>query len=418
MSDEINLQPAFDRASELAQKDAQGAIKLFQDIVASDASRNSDAIKIQEQAIYEIGKLQAKQGSAKELENLLVSIRPFFQTIPKAKTEKIVWTLIGMVSSLDLQINLCKDSIQWAQNEKRTFLRHKIESKLAELLLEAKKFLQALEVINPLLSEVKRLDDKALLVDIHLVESKVYHSLRNLPKARAALTSARTAANSIYCPPLLQSRIDMQSGTLHTEEKDYKTGASYFFEAFEGYNSLDHEDAVKALKYMLLCKIMINKPSDVHSILSGKLALTYVGREVEAMRAIANAYKERSLHAFENCKQEYQRELQGDPLIDNHLTELYDTMLQQNICRIIEPFSRVEITHVAELINLNVAMIEKKLSQMILDKKFNGILDQGNGCLILFPDPPEEKIYQTSLDTIENMSRVVDTLYNKAQKLN
>ena len=33
---------------------------------------------------------------------------------------------------------------------------------------------------------------------------------------------------------------------------------SYFYEAFEGYNSLDHPDAVLALKYMLLCKIMTN----------------------------------------------------------------------------------------------------------------------------------------------------------------
>ena len=111
-------------------------------------------------------------------------------------------------------------------------------------------------------------------------------------------------------------------------------------------------------------------------------------------------------------------ELKDDPLIHNHLSELYDTMLQQNLCRIIEPFSCVEISHVADLINLDKALIEKKLSQMILDKKFNGILDQGNGCLILFPDPPEEKIYQTCLETIDNMSRVVDTLYKKAQKLN
>ncbi len=58
-----------------------------------------------------------------------------------------------------------------------------------------------------------------------------------------------------------------------------------------------------------------------------------------------------------------------------------------------------------------------RLSEMILDKKFDGTLDQGNGCLIIFDDLATDDLYKESMMTLDNMDVVVDRLFDKAKKM-
>jgi 26S proteasome regulatory subunit N6 len=396
------------------------AISALEKLIATDGQSN-EIIKIKEGAIKSLAELYAKQGKTQQLSSLLVNLRPFFNVITKAKTAKVVRSVIDSLSTVHNaekeQIALLNESIAWTKQEKRSFLRQRLESRLAACYFKTRDYSASLNLITKLLREVKKLDDKPLLVEIFLLESYVHHAVGHLPKSRAALTTARTAANAIYCSPSLQADLDIQSGTLHAEERDYKTGYSYFYEAFENYTAANSPKAVLCLKYMLLCKIMTNSPEDVSSLINGKLALRYASVELEAMRAIAEAHTKRSLRLFQDTIHKYKSEVDGDPIIHRHLNELYDNLLELNLNKIIEPFSCVEIAHIAGLIELSVPVVEKKLSQMILDKKLAGILDQGNGCLIVFDEQARDEIYPTSLDTVEHLGKVVDSLYSKASKL-
>jgi len=422
------------QAATLAPSNPSRAENLYKQILDDTAAStsnetrdeaNSQSLRDQETALVKLGELYRNQKNAKGLAEVITLSRAFMSSTAKAKTAKLIRTLLDFFApipnSRQIQIDTLTDNIAWAKREKRIFLKHSLETRLVGLQLEAQQYKPALTLIDTLLTELKRLDDKMILTEVHLLESRVYRGIGNMAKAKAGLTSSRTAANSIYCPPPLQSALDLQSGVLHAEDKDYTTAYSYFFEAFENLSTQgDDQDgkALGALKYMLLCKIMLNLPEDVTSLLSNKLALKYTQlREVESMRAIARAHQERNLAEFERALREYKDELSSDPTIRSHLAALYDTLLEQNLLRIVEPYSVVEIAYVAEVVGQGRQAVEAKLSQMILDKVFHGVLDQGRGCLLVYDKPESDNTYGAAIDTLEQVAKVVDSLYAKTVKI-
>ncbi len=56
----------------------------------------------------------------------------------------------------------------------------------ASSYLDNRMYTDALALIATLLRELKRLDDKNSLMEVQLLESRVYHALRNLPKSRVS----------------------------------------------------------------------------------------------------------------------------------------------------------------------------------------------------------------------------------------
>ncbi|AJU61222.1 proteasome regulatory particle lid subunit RPN6 [Saccharomyces cerevisiae] len=417
------------------EKEYNEAEQVYLSLLDKDSSQSSAAAGAsvddkrrneQETSILELGQLYVTMGAKDKLREFIPHSTEYMMQFAKSKTVKVLKTLIEkfeqVPDSLDDQIFVCEKSIEFAKREKRVFLKHSLSIKLATLHYQKKQYKDSLALINDLLREFKKLDDKPSLVDVHLLESKVYHKLRNLAKSKASLTAARTAANSIYCPTQTVAELDLMSGILHCEDKDYKTAFSYFFESFESYHNLtthnSYEKACQVLKYMLLSKIMLNLIDDVKNILNAKYTKeTYQSRGIDAMKAVAEAYNNRSLLDFNTALKQYEKELMGDELTRSHFNALYDTLLESNLCKIIEPFERVEISHISKIIGLDTQQVEGKLSQMILDKIFYGVLDQGNGWLYVYETPNQDATYDSALELVGQLNKVVDQLFEKASVL-
>ncbi|KAJ2384841.1 26S proteasome regulatory subunit rpn6 [Coemansia sp. RSA 2559] len=433
----------LEQARNAEKESPQQAAEIYKSVLFADKASSVSAAE-RETALLSLAALFERMQDADALTGLINSSQSFLISVPRAKSSKLVRVLVdrfsGIHGGLQPQISTCQGMIEWSKNENREYLRQALETRLVSLYLGSHMYTDALGLISKLLTELKKLDDKMQLVEVHLLESRVFMALKNLPKSRAALTSARTAANSIYTPPPLQAQLDLQSGILHSEEGDFKTAYSYFLETMEGISvyaspkgptkdeaSSDiaaarvnfEQQQLEAFAYMVLCKIMTQQPDEIPALFaSGKTASKFRDHQViVALQAVAKAQKQRSLADFEKALSVHRNELQSDETIRGHLAALYDTLLEQNLARLIEPYSRVEIAHVSKLIGLPIRVVENKLSQMILDRVLCGILDQGNGCLVIFPEPKTDSTYETTLETMKSLGNVVDSLYNKAATL-
>jgi 26S proteasome regulatory subunit N6 len=91
-------------AQRLAAAEAEGepraAAAQLRDIVAGQHPNDAESLKVKEAALQKLTGLLVQQEDAAALRSLLTDLRPLFAAIPKAKTAKIVRTIIDSIAKV------------------------------------------------------------------------------------------------------------------------------------------------------------------------------------------------------------------------------------------------------------------------------------------------------------------------------
>ena len=103
---------------------------------------------------------------------------------------------------------------------------------------------------------------------------------------------------------------------------------------FEAYDNANDGNAATILKYVCLTKILNDTPNEVAAIMASKAGLKHAGPDLEALNAITNAVKAKSLEDFEKAVEVHAAYLKNDDLINHNLTDLYEKMFENNLVKI------------------------------------------------------------------------------------
>lgn len=124
------------------------AIKLYEEIIkeplAAPDEITEEAVRAKEQSCYRLGNIYKDKGLYDELIDLTKQSLPLLKDIPKSKQAKIVRTLFDLATKIDSNyknlVSLCKYIIEWCEQESRSFLRMRIENKLAEIYFKLEEY--------------------------------------------------------------------------------------------------------------------------------------------------------------------------------------------------------------------------------------------------------------------------------------
>ncbi|KAK1932881.1 PCI domain containing protein [Babesia divergens] len=508
-------------------------------------------MSICENVLYVIVYHLIETGQADAMLGALVRNEAFFVVLPQAKTAKLVKSVLERLSQeikdLDVLYKVFSIYRSWCESKNRTFLGLRIELKIAILQILRQSYTTAIDILDKLQRDVKELEDKSLLLDIHLVQAKVFLLVRNFVRMKIALSNAKNIATNINTPTYVTAEIDLLSGLLYLGEKDYRAAYSYFFEAYEGFHMAiggtysvlfpnlarvnrkakvlsdlvvetavepllgsgtvpdivseqelyschatmsdisavfftfynlteyrsvknkesemqlvdacaqhyiryfssldscmdvdsndvverasfecetepldisllaraDERKLVQSLKYLLLTIVITGRNKEMATLLGAKNKQRFINHvEVEMIQKISSCYDNSSIVDFEQLLTDYRQVIMMDPVLQQEVHRLYEALLERNILRLLEPYNVVEIDFIASKLSLPQDKVEKKLAEMILDHKLRGTIDQGKANLLIYDEEAKETFYEDVNKTIGHLTRVIDTLYEKAQ---
>jgi len=212
----------------------------------------------------------------------------------------------------------------------------------------------------------------------------------------------------------------LQLGVLNADGREnFKLAQSYFAEAFQQFDAAGDPRAIKALKYVMLSQLVRGHPQEVLVQAEDQMTLKYVGRDIDAMKYLAMACKEGSLTEFKKVVNDYPKELHGDNVVGKTIDGMYNDMMEENLRRLVRPYSKVQTSHIAQKIDLPKEDVEKRLCKMILDHKLDGVLDVHGEEQVFIAHNEEEgnEVARNAAITFRLMSDSVNTLALKANRL-
>ena len=163
-------------------------------------------------------------------------------------------------------------------------------------------------------------------------------------------------------------------GKMYMSEKKWAQALNEFNGSFKSLVECGSSRAKTLLKYTILAWLLEKPDFDCLSTHEAKIYAN--DPEIIAMTTLMTGFNENDINTIQDVLADKKVNLLGDPFIAQYLDELLRSVRLTAVQAICKPYKTVKLAFLARKMNVPVAEIRGLLSELILEDKLEGQIDQ------------------------------------------
>ncbi|CDW52331.1 PCI domain containing protein [Trichuris trichiura] len=297
---------------------------------------------------------------------------------------------ISTIKEIDLLELLYDSTLEVLKNARNDRLWFKTNIKLAKLYFDRRDFRSLSKILDELRHScqsngaVDELRKGTQLLEIYALEIQMYTEQKNNKKLKVSF-SIKTSAISAIPHPLIMGVVRECGGKMHLREGQFEEAHVDFLEAFKNYDESGNMRRVSCLKYLVLTSMLLK--SGINPFHSQETKPYENDPEIFVMTQLVRAYQNDDLVNFQLIIEQNKDNVLGDPFIRERVEELLSNIRTQVLVKLIKPFTRIQLSFLADGLHVSLKEVKNLLAHAIRDNAVSGTIDSMNNVLTLTRTP-------------------------------
>uniref|UniRef100_F1KXX7 COP9 signalosome complex subunit 2 n=1 Tax=Ascaris suum TaxID=6253 RepID=F1KXX7_ASCSU len=392
---DVDLENQYYNAKALkAEKDFGGALQAFEKVLELEAEKGEWGFKALKQMIkitFSLGEYEAMLSYYRQLLSYIKT------AVTKNYSEKSINAILDYISTskqMDLLQKFYETTLDALRDAKNERLWFKTNTKLGKLYFDRREFGKLEKIVKQLRSSCKNEEGEedqkkgTQLLEVYALEIQMYTEQKN-NKALKALYEQSLNVKSAIPHPLIMGVIRECGGKMHLREGQFEKAHTDFFEAFKNYDESGSARRSTCLKYLVLANMLTK--SDINPFDSQEAKPFRHDADIMAMNRLVGAYQNNDIREFENILEQNREAIMADPFIREHIEELLNNIRSQVLLQLSTPYSRIQLSYLADELHISINEVVVLLVELILDGVLPATIDEINGTLIANPPAPSSR---------------------------